>query len=338
MIKKKLKALIFLILLALINLSFSKVLVNAASKKSVLLGGDTIGLKLNTGVYVVGKYQVATSWNKLSPWKDSNIEEGDKIITYNNLEIHSNKDLLTHLKYEANDEVCLGIERNDKKFTTMIDVVTTKNNEKSLGLYIKDKLIGIGTLTFIDEEKNAYASLGHGIYDDFVSIGKVNGELCSSKINGIKKSERGSAGEKKASLINDQLGTVLKNTPTGVYGKMLLKQTRKKSINIGEQKDVKIGPAKIYTVISGSKVEEFDIEITNVYFQNSKNVKGLKYLVTDSRLLKETGGIVQGMSGSPIVQNDLLIGAVSHVIVDDPKTGYGIHIEWMIDDLNNLTS
>jgi len=115
MIKKKLKALIFLILLALINLSFSKVLVNAASKKSVLLGGDTIGLKLNTGVYVVGKYQVATSWNKLSPWKDSNIEEGDKIITYNNLEIHSNKDLLTHLKYEANDEVCLGIERNDKK-------------------------------------------------------------------------------------------------------------------------------------------------------------------------------------------------------------------------------
>lgn len=337
-LKKLSKILIFLILFSSIFLSLS-INTNATSVKSkkVLLGGDTIGLKLNTGVYVVGKYLVSTSVRKESPWRNSNIEEGDKIIAYDGQIINTNKDLQTMLKNETKDEITLKLERDKKEISTKINVVTTKTNDKSLGLYIKDKLIGIGTLTFIDTEKNAFATLGHGIYDEYVKMGKVNGTLSHSVINSIKKSTVGVAGEKRASLVDDNLGIIAQNKSSGVYGKLTTRSfSNKKLIQTASQQEVKIGPAEIYTVVSGNKIEKFNINITEIHLQNANNVKGLKYEITDSKLLDKTGGIVQGMSGSPIVQNDKLVGAVSHVIIDNPKCGYGVHIEWMINDINTL--
>lgn len=307
-----------------------------AKRKTVLLGGDTIGLKLNTGVYVVGKYQVATKEHNVCPWQKSDVLEGDKILAYDNQSINTNQDLQKALKNDKDTIANLKIERNNQVFSTNVDVVTTKNNEKSIGLYIKDKILGIGTLTFIDQEKQAFASLGHGIYDNYLKTGHINGILSDSYVNSVIKSTPGTAGEKRASLVNESLGVIMENKISGIYGKMTTRIKNKKEIEIGTQDEVVVGPAKIYTVISGDKIESFDIKITDVNLQNSSDIKGLKYEVTDQVLLNKTGGIIQGMSGSPIVQNNKIIGAVSHVIVDNPKTGYGIHIEWMIEDLNQL--
>lgn len=319
----------------IVFLSINSFEIKAEKENSVILGGHTIGIKLDTGIYVVGKYEVKSDKNEtLSPWKNSDIEIGDKIISFNNKKIINNTELLNELKHINKDSVNLKIERNNKIINTRIDIVNTKESSRSIGLYIKDRLLGIGTMTYIDPNTNKFASLGHGIYDNNVIIGAQKGTINVSSIEGIKKGTRGSAGEKKAIFSNTQLGTVLSNKITGIYGEVtdndLFKGTK---IEIGKQDDVKIGPAKIYTVIDGKKVESFTIRIIDIVKQDSINVKGIKFEVTDNYLLEKTGGIIQGMSGSPIVQNNKLIGAVSHVLIDDPKIGYGVHIEWMQKDI-----
>lgn len=308
----------------------------AENNKKVILGGNTIGLKIDTGVYVCGKYQVTTDNKKVSPWKSSDITCGDKIIAYNNIDISSNSDLLNILKNDNNESATLTLERNNHIFNTSIDIVKTNNESKSLGLYIKDKMIGIGTLTFIDPITNKYASLGHGIYENNKIIDTKSGDIRTSSIEGIKKSVPGMAGEKRASIGSTIYGTVSANKVTGIYGKMTNnKYLSNEKIQIASQSEVKIGNALIYTVVDKEKVESFDIKITSIALQSSSNIKGLKFEVIDDKLLNLTGGIVQGMSGSPIVQNGKLIGAVSHVCIDKPNIGYGIHIEWMLDDLTD---
>ena len=328
--------LFFIILLTFITItSVNSNKIYAAKDNSVILGGHTIGIKLDTGIYVVGKYEVKSENNEtLSPWKNSDIEVGDKITYFNNKKITTNAELLNELKNIKKNTVNLKIERNNKIINTKIDIVNTKESSKSIGLYIKDRLLGIGTMTYIDPHTKKFASLGHGIYDNNVIIGTQKGTINVSSIEGIKKGTRGSAGEKKAIFSNVQLGTVVSNKITGIYGVVtnddLLRGTK---VEVGTQNDVKIGLAKIYTVIDGKKVESFSIKIIDVVKQESTNVKGIKFEVTDQELISKTGGIIQGMSGSPIVQNNKLVGAVSHVLIDEPKIGYGVHIEWMKKDI-----
>lgn len=317
--------------LILILFTSTNLITHASSNKLVILGGNSIGLKLDTGVYVAGKYEVETKDKRVSPWASSDILEGDKIVAFNGSKIKNNSDLLTKLKNEKEGKVNLTIKRNDRTFDTQIDVVITKNNDKSLGLYIKDRILGIGTLTFIDPETSKYASLGHGIYDDNLVIGTQLGSISKSNVEGIKKGIRGEAGEKRATFSNVVLGSIYANKITGVYGKITNKSMLKgKTIEVASQEEVKIGKAQIYTVIDGEKIESFDIKITYVNLQDSTNVKGIRFEVIDNDLIDKTGGIIQGMSGSPIVQNNKLVGAVSHVSIDNPTIGYGVHIEWMM--------
>ncbi len=335
--KKIIKLSIFVFMIFLFIASFNIISFAKDDKVKVILGGNTIGLKIDTGVMVAGKYQVQTSNRKVSPWKNSDIIEGDKIIAYNNLPISSNSDLLERLRQDSNSSVILTIMRNNQTHKTPIDIVKTKNNDKSLGLYIKDRIIGIGTLTFIDQRTSHFASLGHGIYDENVSFGNIDGTISSSKVEGIKKSFPGEAGEKRAIITNKSYGTMVLNKSTGIYGKLTSSSiNNRKLIEVAHQDEVVMGPAKLYTVIKGEKIEAFNIKITAINVQSSSNIKGIKYEVVDPRLLEVTGGIVQGMSGSPIVQNNKLIGAVSHVTVDNPKVGYGIHVEWMLNDCNSF--
>lgn len=306
-----------------------------AETNKVYVGGENIGIKINTGIEVIGMYEVETDDGKVAPWKNSNIQKGDTIISVEGIKIDNNQTLLNILSSCKNNKIKLQIERNNIRFDTIIDVIISKNNQKSLGLYIKDKMMGIGTLTFVDPNDYYFASLGHGIYHNDELYNVSNGVILSSTVNSIRKATPGNAGEKKATLDNKVVGTILDNQITGVYGKIINNNvSNKRLIEIGKKEDIKIGPATIITTLSDNIPKEYAIEIIDIAEQDNTDVKGLKIKITDERLLKETGGIVQGMSGSPIIQNNKLIGAVSHVIVDNPNVGYGMYIEWMINDLN----
>ena len=313
--------------------TFFNITVNANTHEFVYLSGDSIGIKMDTGVYVAGKYLVNTENGKISPWKNSNIQIGDKIINVNNYKVETNNDLLKYLSKE-NNIINLTIQRNNNIFNTSIDVIKNTNNEYSIGLYIRDKILGIGTMTFITED-NYFASLGHGIYENNTLLNSLSGSIYYSSVSSIKKAEPGVAGEKRASIDNTSIGTILSNDVTGLYGKLNNNHNNKK-INIGNQHLIKTGYAQIYTSVDKNNVKAYDIEICDCYLQNSSSIKGLKIKIIDNELINKTGGIVQGMSGSPIVQNGKIVGAVSHVTLDNPLYGYGMHIDWMINEVNKI--
>jgi stage IV sporulation protein B len=252
-----------------------------------------------------------------------------------NVNVDNNIDLINNVNKSLDEEVILTIQRGSLKFDTPVQIVSTKLNQKSIGLYIKDKLLGVGTLTFINPETKQFASLGHGVIDERVLIGQISGDLLYSNIDSIKKATPGNPGEKKATLSTSVIGSLSNNNATGLYGDIRTSSLlTKPKIEVGTQNDIKVGKAKILTVINDDKVSEYDIEIIEVLKQNTRNIKGIKVKVTDPILIEKCGGIIQGMSGSPIIQNNKLIGAISHVTIDDPLIGYGIHIEWMLSDEN----
>ncbi len=300
-------------------------------------GGETIGIQLDTGVYVAGKYEVQTTRSKVSPWRKSDIDVGDKIMEIDKVEVMNNNDVMKRLQVIDDDNVILTLQRKNIIFDTSVDLVTTKSGERSIGLYIKDKVLGIGTITFIDPNNHSFASLGHAIYDQKIALGSIDGTIYTSSIASIKKALPGTPGEKRAVLGNSKIGEIALNNATGLYG--VLSQNayqKKKALPAATQEEVKLGKAEILTVVKNNKIESYDVEVVEINHQTTRSIKGLKIRITDKDLIAETGGIVQGMSGSPIIQNDKIIGAVSHVTVDNPLVGYGMHIEWMIDDINKV--
>ena len=325
------KIIIFIITLSLLFSIQLKVSANTSSTY-VIPGGESIGLKIDTGIEVVGKYTVETNDGKKNPWLNSQIEVGDYIVKINNISVKDNNDLIKVLKDVNTDVVNLELKRNNNTINTSIKVVKTKLNEPSIGLYIKDKMLGIGTLSFV--YNNKFASLGHGIYENNNLIEVNDGKLTWSKVMGIKKATLNQAGEKRASLLTNDIGKITKVKDTGVYG-VINYDIRKEKIKVAEINEVKCGPAKIYTVINGEKVSSYDIEIIDTKEQTTIGTKGLKIRITDIDLINETGGIVQGMSGSPIIQNGMLAGAVSHVTMENPTIGYAMYAKWMVEDLNN---
>ncbi len=331
---KKIFLTFFLICTLIFSINISSV--KASSGIYVIPGGEAIGIKLETGVYVAGKFEVETKNGKKAPWQKSDIEVGDKILEIDNRIINSNKDLIEMLSTNNDNDLILTIARGSNVFDTNIQVLETKFNEKSLGLYIKDKIVGVGTLTFIDPKTKNFASLGHGIIDQKVVIGNIRGDLLLSSIDSIKKALPGEPGEKRATIGQDKIGTLNDNLATGLYGTITARNIlNKELIEVATQEEVKVGNAKILTVVNDEKIGAYDIEIIEVNKQSSRNIKGLKIKVTDSRLLNTCGGIIQGMSGSPIIQNNKLVGAVSHVTIDNPQIGYGVHIQWMLNDANS---
>lgn len=307
--------------------------IQASEGEYVYLGGENIGIKLNTGVTIVGKYEVETDKGKVKPWNNSNIKTGDEIIALDGLKVSDNQSLLNVLLNSNKNSVRLDIKRNNKILTTTIDIVMSTNNQKTIGLYIKDKLLGIGTMTFINPDTLTYGSLGHGIYHENELFENKNGVILSSNIDSIKKAQPGVAGEKRATLNQNVIGTVTSNSITGLYGKTLKNYVKdKKIIEIGHQEEVVLGEAQIITTLENNKVESFNVEIIELEKQNDIDIKGIKLKITDESLIDKTGGIIQGMSGSPIIQNGKLIGAVSHVTVDNPQLGYGMYIDWMIKE------
>ncbi|MCM1259514.1 MAG: SpoIVB peptidase [Prevotella sp.] len=309
--------------------------VKADSKTYVYLGGDSIGIKMETGVYVVGKYQVQTKEGKVSPWKHTNVEIGDRIESINGIKIENNQQLQAFLQNRSQQELKLLLVRKNEKIQTSILPIENTNHEQSIGLYIRDQVLGIGTLTFITKDAK-FGSLGHGVYDNKTLLETLAGNLYYSTVQTIKKSEVGTAGEKRASINTQKIGKIIKNDITGLYGKLDTWNSSKKEIEVAHQDEIELGKAQLYTVVENQQIVAYDVEVVSVQLQTKKDVKGIKIKITDPDLIQKTGGIVQGMSGSPIVQNGKLIGAVSHVTVENPVYGYAMHIEWMIQESTRL--
>lgn len=296
-----------------------------AYSDEVILGGENVGIEVNSsGVLVVGFYNV----NGTSPGRDAGLKIGDTILKVDDTVIQGITDLSKHF----NDSKTLKItyKRGNITSETTLNLVQDNKVYKT-GLYVKDSIVGIGTLTFIDPSTKRFGALGHEILEQTTGtkFEIKNGKIFESNVTGIEKADRGSVGEKNAIYNEDKVfGNIDKNDVTGIYGNYSKKYNERDLIKISS--DVEVGKAFIKTVISGQKKQDFEINILNI--DKNHETKNILFEVTDETLLNKGNGIVQGMSGSPIVQNDKLVGAVTHVVVDDPHKGYGILITNMLKE------
>ncbi len=301
-------------------------------------GGNVVGIKLQTnGPLVVGFSDIENEEQKpYSPSKESGINLGDVILAINEIEINSSEFLAETLNSLKLDELDVKIERDGKILYKKVKPVKTSDGKNKIGLWVRDSTAGIGTVTFIDPETGLYGALGHPITDvdtgDIIKISK--GNIVNSSIVNVKRGEKGNPGELKGVFINDdiKLGNVKHNTKYGIFGEYSLENFYGEKLSIALKDEIQEGPAKIISTIDNDKPKMYDVVIEKLLQQDNPSSKSMIIKVVDEELLEKTGGIVQGMSGSPIIQNNKLVGAVTHVLVNKPDTGYGIYIEWMLKE------
>ncbi len=326
------------------NFPVKKVNVNVLPEIKVIPGGQSIGVKLNTdGVLVVGHHLVETEDGEQSPGEIAGIKVGDMITKINGESIDKMNQVSSFVQDAGEKGKALQIEvkREDKVLQKELIPLKAKDEDSyRLGLYIRDSAAGVGTLTFYDPKSKKYGALGHVISDVDTQKPIVvhDGQIIRSSVTSIEKGSNGDPGEKLASFSDERqvLGNISKNSSFGIFGELTTNKLKNnimdKEMPIAVSSQVKEGPAKILTVVEGEDVKEFDIEIVSSVPQKFPATKGLVIKVTDPKLLEATGGIVQGMSGSPIIQDGKVVGAVTHVFVNDPTSGYGCHIEWMLEE------
>ena len=329
--------------LELAGFPVKKVDVNVLKDFKVKPGGQSIGVKLNTvGVLVVGHHQVQADAGRVSPGENAGIKKGDIITEINGQQIEKMADVGPFVKQAGEDGKPLDIviKRENEKIKTQLQPEKDVNeNTYKLGLYIRDSAAGIGTMTFYHPQSKKYGALGHVISDMDTKKPIVvgDGQIVRSTVTSIEKGGKGNPGEKLARFSSDRevIGNIRRNSPFGIFGELnkdISNGIFDKPMSIALSHQVKEGPAKILTVVDNDEVNLFDIEIVSTIPQKFPATKGMVIKVTDPELLEKTGGIVQGMSGSPIIQGDKLVGAVTHVFVNDPTSGYGVHIEWMLNE------
>lgn len=304
--------------------------------RQVYLGGQSIGIVAKTdGVIISGIVDVITKDGLMSPARNSGILVGDIILEIDNVKISSDKEISKAIQNKS--KVTLLIERGGTKQSIEIEpALDMISNTNKLGMMVKNEINGIGTLTYVRADNYRFGALGHPISEPELHLKYEfnKGILCESTILGVNKGEAGKAGSIKGK-INPlvKMGNLDKNTLYGIFGNYIpsyLKDMQK--IKTGKRDTVKMGAAKIYTSIDGKEPKYYDIEIVKCENQDKPDEKSMVIRVTDKELIDKTGGIVQGMSGSPIVQNGRLIGAVTHVFLNDATKGYGIYIDWMIEN------
>ncbi len=301
----------------------------------ILAGGQNIGIQLESnGILIVGTYKVGNA----DPAGDANLQTGDKITHINSQVVHSIEQMLDVINSISNpSQIEITYQRGSKELKTNLTLIQDENQIYKTGLYVKDSINGVGTLTFIDPNSKIYGALGHEIIEKTTGqrLEIKDGKIYSSVVTGITPSNEGNPGEKNARYdVNDVYGNIKENSSSGIFGTYTDKLPDSKLYKVADAKNISLGEASILTVISGEEVEEFKINILKVLSED-RTTKNILFEVTDSKLLEKTGGIVQGMSGSPIIQNDQIIGAVTHVVVDDCTKGYGIFITNMLEEAEN---
>jgi len=293
-------------------------------------GGNTLGIEVNCdGILIVGFYQINGEYNKGKP----KLKVGDYIKEVNGKQVSTLNELSNEIEKYTNDgKVEVTFKRNNKEEITTLELINDDGIYKT-GLYVKDSITGIGTLTYIDPETKIYGALGHEIIEGNSSkiVEIKSGSIFRNTIISIDKSSVGHAGSKNAKYFYNTLyGSIYKNTNHGIFGEYTYEISNMDLVEVGNKDDINIGKAYLYTVLDEEKVEEFEINITNI--NETSNTKNITFEIIDKRLLDKTGGVVQGMSGSPIMQNNKIVGVVTHVIVDNPYTGYGLFITSMLEE------
>lgn len=327
-----------------------KTTVSKSDRMKIYAGGENIGVKISTkGVLAVAFSDIEDANRKSlkSPAEEAGIELGDVILKIDNKNISSSKQLRDVVTENKKGKVEIVIDRRGKEIVKSVTLVKDKKGDYKIGLWVRDSTAGIGTMSFYDENTGVYGALGHPITDSETDkiLTVESGTLINSNVVNIRKGSVGAPGELKGVFVNEKtsFGTVGKNTPCGIFGVINKNEMQKRSSDknnklyeIAYKDEVEVGPAQIITTIDQSGPKYYSINIEKVLEQNKVGPKSMVIKVTDPELLEKTGGIVQGMSGSPIIQNGRIVGAVTHVLINKPDTGYGIYIEWMLKDANLL--
>ena len=293
----------------------------------IYASGKSIGINIKLkGIMVVGLYEV----NGVSPGVIAKINLGDRIIKVNNNEVNSIKEMSDAISKSNNkDSVEITYLRNNKEYKTNLELINDNGIYKT-GLYVKDTISGVGTLTYIDPGTMMYGALGHEIIDKNTKtiVDIDDGKIFKSSVTGITKSTNGNPGSKNALYYKDVVyGNINKNTHSGIFANF---SANTDNLKLYKVSNPVLGDAKILTVIDSDTIKEYSINITKI--NEFKETKNILFDITDTELLNKTGGIVQGMSGSPIIQGDNIVGSVTHVVVDNPEKGYGIYITNMLTE------
>ncbi len=325
---------------------FKTVQVRSIESQKVIASGAPIGIKLKTnGIIIINVSGVILKdGTKIIPAETAGLITGDILKKAGGKELDNISDLIDVVKKSGGSPIDVTYRRQDVDYSTTITPVKSEEDEEyRIGIWVRDSSAGIGTLTFIDPVNKIYGALGHGINDiDTGSLLQVgSGSLMESNIQSIKRGIKGSPGELEGDFLNSPkiVGDIKLNCDFGIFGKINDNINNKKwgkILEIGPHSTVKVGKASILACINKNVVEEYEIEIQRIARSDLSSTKNMVLRITDKRLLDTTGGIVQGMSGSPIIQDGRLIGAVTHVFINDPMRGYGVFIESMLDKSNML--
>lgn len=329
--------------LSFLGVDLKTITTNTIPITTVIPLGDLIGLKLYTqGVLVVGLSEIKGEDNKIyKPYEESGISQGDSIIEINDVKINTTEELISCVSKCKGEAIEVTYLKDGNVLETQIMPVKTSDNTYKIGLWVRDAEAGIGTATFYEKENQSVAVLGHGIQDidtqELVDIS--SGELVTAEILNIDKGEKENPGRIEGTIEESKkIGEVYSNTNFGIYGKVDNKNelniSREKEVDVASRNEIKQGKATLICTLEDGVKDEYEIEIQKIYINNNENNKSMLVKVTDNRLLEKTGGIIQGMSGSPIIQDGKFIGALTHVLVSDPTKGYAVFADTMISQLN----
>ena len=319
--------------------SLKDVEVSVLPKTTVIPVGNIAGVKLYTnGVLVVGMSEIEGEDNKsYKPYENSGIEEGDTIVKVNDTTIYSTDDLIENINLSKGEQLQIQYIHDEETKECSITPVKTDKEEYKLGLWVRDSAAGVGTVTFYEPSTQKFGALGHGITD--IDTGELlniaSGEFVTADILNIKKGEDGNPGKIQGTVDGQEtIGEISKNTEFGIYGKIedlsSLNIDASKEMEVALRDEIQLGKATILCSLDNENVQKYEIEITKIYKENNYDNKSMEIKVTDERLIKKTGGIIQGMSGSPIIQNGKFVGAVTHVLVNSATEGYAVFGDLMI--------
>ena len=303
--------------------------------------GQIVGIKLYTnGVLVVGSTSIENENGEIcKPFASTQIQEGDTIVSLNGTTVNNTKELIEIINESKGEEIEITYIQNEQQKTEKIKPVLCEDGQYKIGLWVRDSAGGVGTITFYNEETNSFAGLGHAITDiDTVEIINISsGEIDDVNILAIQKGEKNVPGKIQGTIIkNAEIGSIYKNTQYGIYGiiKNLsnLKIDYTKKMKVASRQEIELGEATCLSEIDG-EVKEYSLNIEKIYLNNNYDNKSMLVKITDEELLEKTGGIVQGMSGSPIIQNGKFIGAITHVFVDAPQIGYAVFGDIMVKEI-----
>lgn len=300
--------------------------VGVLAESYLVPGGQLLGITVEDGKFVIAGFD--SRYGQAA--KQSGLHVGDQILKIDGKEISSLADITSGLN-QANGNITLTVRREEREQEVTFLPQITPDGPR-LGIYLKEGISGVGTLTYYNPEDSSFGTLGHGVSNPGGGLAQISGgSVFNGCVLSVRKGRVGTPGQLMGCVTDPQeRGTIRKNTPFGVFG-TLNGFEKSLALEVGSFKDVKPGKATIRCTVAGCQVKEYEVQIVKVYGSRQQNGRNMLIKITDPKLLDATGGIVQGMSGSPIIQNGKLIGAVTHVLVNDPTMGYGIFIENMLD-------